>query len=110
LVRFLFVYSMSTFLFQDHLINFHSDDTTSIKLALKIYSLSSIYYGTFESTITKAVRDLDYLKYTFKNKLCGTKNHPRFILIEQMRIQIEVNHNNNNNKSLRNHNHFSHFQ
>ncbi|CAF4661195.1 unnamed protein product, partial [Rotaria sp. Silwood2] len=42
----------------DHLIAYHSDDASSIKIALKIYSLSSMYYGTFEQNINKLCNDL----------------------------------------------------
>lgn len=49
-----------------------------------------MYYGIFESNINKSCRDLDNLKYTYKNKLCGPQQHPRSIIIERLAIQLEV--------------------
>ncbi|CAF4197699.1 unnamed protein product [Rotaria sp. Silwood2] len=74
----------------DHLIAYHSDDASSIKIALKIYSLSSMYYGTFEQNINKLCNDLNIIKYLYKNKLCGIQQYPRFIIIQRIAIQIEV--------------------
>ncbi|UJR10196.1 hypothetical protein I4U23_014411 [Adineta vaga] len=74
----------------DHLIMYHSDDATAIKIALKIYSLSSIYYGNFENSINETCQHLNQLKYTFKTKLCGPQQHPRFIVVERLAIQSEL--------------------
>ncbi|CAF4657490.1 unnamed protein product [Rotaria sp. Silwood1] len=74
----------------DHLIVYHSDDASSIKIALKIYSLSSMYYGIFEQNINKLLNDLNIIKYLYKNKLCGTHQHPRFVIIQRIAVQLEL--------------------
>ncbi|CAF1560656.1 unnamed protein product [Rotaria magnacalcarata] len=74
----------------DHLIGYHSDDASSIKTALKIYSLSSMYYGTFEQSINKSCNGLNNLKFLYKNKLCGTQQNPRFVVIQLIAIQAEL--------------------
>ncbi|CAF3758140.1 unnamed protein product [Rotaria sp. Silwood1] len=76
--------------FIDHLIAYHSDDASSIKIALKIYSLSSMYYGIFEQNINKLYCDLNTNKYLYKNKLYDTQQYPRFVIIQRIAIQIEV--------------------
>ncbi|CAF3971108.1 unnamed protein product [Rotaria sp. Silwood2] len=76
--------------FIDHLITYHSDDASSIKIALKIYSLSSMYYGIFEQNINKLFSDLNTIKYLYKNKLCYKQQHPRFVIIQRIAIQIEL--------------------
>ncbi|CAF4157119.1 unnamed protein product, partial [Rotaria sordida] len=73
----------------DHLIAYHSDDASSIKIALKIYSLSSMYYGIFEQNINKLCNNLNVIKYLYKNKLCDTKQHLRFVTIQRIAIQME---------------------
>ncbi|CAF2652171.1 unnamed protein product [Rotaria sp. Silwood2] len=65
--------------FIDHLIAYHSDDASSIKIALKIYSLSSMYYGIFEQNINKLFSDLNTIKHLYKNKLYDTQQYPRFL-------------------------------
>ncbi|CAF4617031.1 unnamed protein product, partial [Rotaria sp. Silwood2] len=76
--------------FIDHLIAYHSDDASSIKIALKIYSLSSMYYGIFEQNINKLYCDLNTIKHLYKNKLYNTQQHPRFVIIQRIAIQIEL--------------------
>ncbi|CAF1410376.1 unnamed protein product, partial [Rotaria sordida] len=73
----------------NHLIAYHSDDASSIKIALKIYSLSSMYYGIFEQNINKLCNNLNVIKYLYKNKLCDTKQHLRFVTIQRIAIQME---------------------
>ncbi|CAF4903678.1 unnamed protein product, partial [Rotaria sp. Silwood1] len=74
----------------DHLIAYHSDDASSINIALKIYSHSSMYYGIFEQNINKLCNHFNVIKYLYKNKLCGTQQHLRFVIIQRIAIQIEL--------------------
>ena len=38
----------------------------------------------------KLFKDLETVKYSFKNKLAGKRKHPRFIVIRRLAVQIEV--------------------
>ncbi|CAF4302241.1 unnamed protein product, partial [Rotaria sordida] len=73
-----------------YLIEYHSDDASSINVALKLYSLSSMYYGIFEQYINRLSNNLNVIKYLYKNKLCGTQQHLRFIVVRRIAIQIEL--------------------
>ncbi|CAF1638010.1 unnamed protein product [Adineta ricciae] len=74
----------------DHLIQYHSDDATAIKIALKIYSLPAMYYGNFEKSTNKLLKEFNQLKYAFKTKLCGPKQHPRFVIVQRLAVQLEL--------------------
>ncbi|CAF3512541.1 unnamed protein product, partial [Rotaria sordida] len=74
----------------DVLVENHSDDASSIKIALKIYSLTSIYFGVFEQFVDKLCKDLETIKYLYKNKLSGKRKHPRFVIIKRIGVQLEL--------------------
>ncbi|CAF4971511.1 unnamed protein product, partial [Rotaria sp. Silwood1] len=74
----------------DVLVENHSDDASSIKIALKIYSLTSIYFGVFEQYVDKLCKDLETIKYLYKNKLFGKRKHPRFVIIKRIGVQLEL--------------------
>ncbi|CAF2908164.1 unnamed protein product, partial [Rotaria sp. Silwood2] len=74
----------------DVLVENHSDDASSIKIALKIYSLTSIYFGVFEQYVDKICKDLETIKYLYKNKLSGKRKHPRFVIIKRIGVQLEL--------------------
>ncbi|CAF4273501.1 unnamed protein product, partial [Rotaria magnacalcarata] len=74
----------------DVLVENHSDDASSIKIALKIYSLASIYFGVFEQYVEKLCKDLESIKYLYKNKLSGKRTHPRFVIIRRIAVQLEL--------------------
>ncbi|CAF5043459.1 unnamed protein product, partial [Rotaria sp. Silwood1] len=72
------------------LVENHSDDASSIKIALKIYSLTSIYFGVFEQDIDELYKDFQIIKYLYKNKLFGKRKHPRFVIIKRIEVQLEL--------------------
>ncbi|CAF0754546.1 unnamed protein product [Rotaria sp. Silwood1] len=74
----------------DVLVENHSDDASSIKIALKIYSLTSIYFGVFEQDIDELYKDFQIIKYLYKNKLFGKRKHPRFVIIKRIEVQLEL--------------------
>ncbi|CAF4504295.1 unnamed protein product, partial [Rotaria socialis] len=74
----------------DVLVENHSDDASSIKISLKIYSLASIYFGVFEQYVDKLCKDLESIKYLYKNKLFGKRTHPRFVIIRRIAVQLEL--------------------
>ncbi|CAF4255170.1 unnamed protein product, partial [Adineta steineri] len=74
----------------DVLVENHSDDASSIKTALKIYSITSVYFGVFENFVEKLCKDLESIKYSFKDKLSGKRKHPRFVIIKRIAIQLEL--------------------
>ena len=57
---------------------------------MQIYSLTSVYFGIFEQYVDKLFKDLETVKYSFKNKLAGKRKHPRFVVIRRLAVQIEV--------------------
>ncbi|CAF3638419.1 unnamed protein product, partial [Rotaria sp. Silwood1] len=78
----------------DILIENNSDNVNSIKLALKIYSLSSIFYGITKDDIYKLSRDIQSNKRLIKNKLSDKRQNPRFLSIKSVELQfkkIEMN-------------------
>ncbi|CAF3427722.1 unnamed protein product [Rotaria socialis] len=74
----------------DVIVENHSDDASSIKIALKIYSLSSIYYGVFKHDADKLHKHFEAAKGSFINKLYGERQYPRFLMIERITLQCEV--------------------
>ncbi|CAF4659701.1 unnamed protein product [Rotaria sp. Silwood1] len=73
----------------DILVENHSDDASSIKTALKIYSLSSIYYGVFKHDADKLHKHFEAAKNSFINKLYGERQYPRFLMVERIALQCE---------------------
>ncbi|CAF3366761.1 unnamed protein product [Rotaria socialis] len=73
----------------DVIVENHSDDASSIKIALKIYSLSSIYYGVFKHDADKLHKHFEAAKGSFINKLYGERQYPRFLMIERITLQCE---------------------
>ncbi len=49
-----------------------------------------MYFGVFEQYVDKLFKDLETLKYSFKNKLSGKRKHPRFVIIKRIAVQLEV--------------------
>ncbi|UJR35822.1 hypothetical protein I4U23_028569 [Adineta vaga] len=74
----------------DVLVENHSDDASSMKTALKIYSITSVFFGVFENYVEKLCKDLETSKLLFKNKLSGKRKHPRFIIIKRINVQLEL--------------------
>ncbi|CAF5108105.1 unnamed protein product [Rotaria sp. Silwood1] len=74
----------------DILIENNSDNVNSIKLALKIYSLSSIFYGITKDDIYKLSRDIQSNKRLIKNKLSDKRQNPRFLSIKSVELQFKV--------------------
>jgi len=60
-------------------------------IIVKIYSLSSIYYGVFKHDADKLHKHFEAAKSSFINKLYGERQYPRFLMIERMTLQCEVN-------------------
>ncbi|CAF1185021.1 unnamed protein product [Rotaria sordida] len=75
----------------DILVENHSDDVSSMKKALKILSLSSIYYGISRQDADAWRRAFNSNKRLFKNKICDERQDLRFLTIETMALQIENN-------------------
>ncbi|CAF4795466.1 unnamed protein product, partial [Rotaria sp. Silwood2] len=73
----------------DVLVENHPDDASSINTVLKIYSLTSVYFGAFENYIDTLFNDLEIVKYLYKNKLSGKRKHPRFLIIKRIGLQLE---------------------
>ncbi|CAF1622524.1 unnamed protein product, partial [Adineta ricciae] len=74
----------------DDLVENHSDDASSLKTALKIYSITSVYFGVFENYVEKLCKSLETNKALFKNKLVGKRKHPRYIIIKRINVQLEL--------------------
>ncbi|CAF3979958.1 unnamed protein product, partial [Rotaria sordida] len=79
----------------DVLVDNHSDDVKSIKTALKIYSLSSIYYGISKNNIYKLSTDIQSSKKLFKNKLSDKRQNSRFLSIKRIVLQLKKFETNN---------------
>ncbi|CAF0736207.1 unnamed protein product [Didymodactylos carnosus] len=73
----------------DVLVENNSDDASSLKTALKIFSLASIYYGVFKHDADKLWKHFENAKHSFMNKLYGERQYPRFLMIERITLQSE---------------------
>ena len=49
-----------------------------------------MYYGNFEKSTNKSLKEFNQVKYAFKTKLCGPKQHPRFVIVQRLAVQLEV--------------------
>ncbi|CAF1351315.1 unnamed protein product [Rotaria magnacalcarata] len=73
----------------DLLVKNHLDDVASMKKALEILSLSSIYYGVSKKDNAVRYRYFNSNKKIFKNQMCDERRALRFLAIETMALQIE---------------------
>ncbi|CAF2134732.1 unnamed protein product [Rotaria magnacalcarata] len=73
----------------DLLVKNHLDDVASMKKALEILSLSSIYYGVSKKDNAVRYRYFNSNKKIFKNQMCDERRALRFLTIETMALQIE---------------------
>ncbi|CAF3218234.1 unnamed protein product [Rotaria sp. Silwood2] len=72
------------------LVEHHSDDVSSIKIAHKIYSATSICYGASKHHINDMRKELQSNKLFIKNKLCGERQNPQYLTMKRIALQIEL--------------------
>ncbi|CAF0841748.1 unnamed protein product [Rotaria sordida] len=73
----------------DILVTSHSDDVSSIKIAHKIYSATSIYYGGSKHHVNELRKEFQANKLFIKNRLCSERQNPRFLIMKRIALQLE---------------------
>jgi len=74
----------------DLLVTDHSNDVSSINIALDIYSGASIDFGVSKQDVDKLRKDIQSNKQMMKNRLCVGKQNPRSLVMKRIALQLQL--------------------
>lgn len=74
----------------NHVLAVTEDDTKSLNMLIRIHSLIMFYHGISKSEFDLRWKSFHRVKRALENKLVGSKQHIRALLVDRLVLQHEV--------------------